>query len=88
MSRDLTTSREIRRKYLEYMDRLEWRQFSFEVIDHYGGECWACGGEDDLQAHHLVYRNVMPWEYGMNEMRCLCRRCHAAVHNVADMAWV
>jgi hypothetical protein len=81
-------SREIRRRYRDLFKRLEWLQFKQEVIEYYGGSCWACDATDSLQVHHLTYRDVLPWEYGMYEVRCLCEECHQAIHLVAEDIWV
>lgn len=84
----MKSARDIRRHYKSLLGREEWREFSRQTIDVCDGLCWACGSDDNLQVHHLVYRDVLPWEYMANEVRVLCRECHESLHQVADLIWV
>ncbi len=88
MSRDSKDQRHIRQDYHRLLQSRQWRDFSFDFIERNGGGCWACGDEDHLQVHHLVYRDVLPWEYYDHELRVLCEDCHKSVHAVADLVWV
>jgi hypothetical protein len=39
----------------------------------------ACSAETELHVHHLRYKwNRAPWEYGNDELKCLCKTCHSA----------
>lgn len=83
----ITLAREIRRSYHDLLKSPEWIEYSRGIIDE-ARECWRCGSEEDLQVHHLVYRQCLPWEYLREEVRVLCSECHTAVHLVADLIWV
>ena len=76
-----------RRKRKEYYNRLledkRWKEFRLKVLSERGNKCECCGGTDVLQIHHTFYiRGKMPWEYEINDMRVLCKRCHQRIHNI------
>ena len=36
-----------------------------------------------IQIHHTFYiSGKMPWEYDINDMRVLCKKCHQRIHNI------
>ena len=62
------------KKRLEKMQAAEWK-------------CEICGDDtEELHIHHLSYRKsfsgdfVDPWEYQLNELKCLCKTCHTIWH--------
>ena len=76
-----------RRKRKEYYNRLledrRWKEFRLKVLSERGSRCECCGGTDVLQIHHTFYiSGKMPWEYEINDMRVLCKRCHQRIHNI------
>lgn len=76
-----------RRKRKEYYNRLledkRWKEFRLKVLSERGNKCECCGGTDVLQIHHTFYiSGKMPWEYEINDMRVLCKRCHQRIHNI------
>lgn len=84
-------AREIRRSYRQLLRDPRWIEFRDRILatdDNSQPECWNCDSRDELDVHHLVYRDVAPWEYAEHEVRILCRRCHEAIHLVADLIWV
>ena len=76
-----------RRKRKEYYNRLledkRWKEFRLKVMSERGNKCECCGGTDVLQIHHTFYiSGKMPWEYDINDMRVLCKKCHQRIHNI------
>ena len=76
-----------RRKRKEYYNRLledkRWKEFRLKVLSERGNKCECCGGTDVLQIHHTFYMmGKMPWEYDINDMRVLCKKCHQRIHNI------
>lgn len=76
-----------RRKRKEYYNRLledkRWKEFRLKVLSERGNKCECCGGTDVLQIHHTFYiRGKMPWEYEINDMRVLCKKCHQRIHHL------
>lgn len=58
-----------------------WKKKREEVFERYGKQCVECGKTNNLQVHHLVYRkNRHLWEYKVDEMIPLCKKCHEKVH--------
>lgn len=62
------------KKRLEKMQAAEWK-------------CEICkDGTEELHVHHLSYRKsaggdfVNPWDYELNELKCLCKTCHTIWH--------
>lgn len=44
-------------------------------------KCEVCGSTERLQVHHVGYKTgLLPWEYTCNDVKVLCRNCHARVH--------
>lgn len=76
-----------RRKRKEYYNRLledkRWKEFRLKVLSERGNKCECCGGTDVLQIHHTFYiSGKMPWEYNIDDMRVLCKKCHQKIHHL------
>ena len=74
-------------KYKEYYKHLlkdkRWKEFRLKVMSERGNKCECCGGTDILQIHHTFYiSGKMPWEYNIDDMRVLCKKCHQRIHNI------
>ena len=74
-------------KRKEYYNRLledkRWKEFRLKVMSERGNKCECCGGTDILQIHHTFYiSGKMPWEYDIDDMRVLCKKCHQRIHNI------
>ena len=74
-------------KHKEYYKHLlkdkRWEEFRLKVMSERGSKCECCGGTDILQIHHTFYMHgKMPWEYEINDMRVLCKKCHQRIHNI------
>ena len=71
----------VKMNYDEFLQDPRWlafRQFVFAVRGH---KCEACGSTERLQVHHVCYKTgLLPWEYTCNDVKVLCRNCHARVH--------
>lgn len=68
-------------KYSEFLETPYWSSISREVKRRAGEQCQKCGSESDLVVHHTRY-NHHGWEHlHMDDLCCLCRRCHEAEHN-------
>jgi hypothetical protein len=62
--------------------RPEWQKFRLELFEYHDFTCQYCGAETkQLHAHHFYYKKgAKPWEYLIEEMRCLCDDCHSKEH--------
>lgn len=74
-------------KHKEYYKHLlkdkRWKEFRLKVMSERGSKCECCGETDILQIHHTFYiSGKMPWEYDIDDMRVLCKKCHQRIHNI------
>ena len=74
-------------KHKEYYKHLlkdkRWKEFRLKVMSERGSKCECCGGTHILQIHHTFYiSGKMPWEYNIDDMRVLCKKCHQRIHNI------
>lgn len=67
--------------YLESTEFDEIRQAVF-ARDNY--KCVVCGDTENIQPHHLTYRNI--YKENLQDLITLCRRCHATYHAVQKRA--
>lgn len=66
--------------YGEFLQTPYWHAVADKVKERAGNRCERCGGEIDLKAHHTTYAHH-GWEHlNLDDMVCLCRRCHDIVH--------
>lgn len=73
--------REGKSTYQQALEDPRWHLRRGAIIWRAKGRCEECGlyVEDDsrLNVHHRYYRaGAKPWEYGDEDLVCLCRDCH------------
>ena len=75
----------ISKEYEQYLRSAIWseKRTARLQIDH--GRCAICGSGQDLNVHHLTYRNIMK-EDVQQDLVTLCRPCHAMLHRIKDQA--
>jgi hypothetical protein len=70
---------------MSYRDKLKdprWQKKRLKILSKANWQCEKCKRADlTLHVHHLVYRNVEPWDYLDNELKTLCECCHVKAHN-------
>ena len=66
-------------RYNEYLKSDWWKQTREKTIKRYGGKCFCCNKESDLQVHHLSYDHL-GFEKE-NELICLCSGCHSWIED-------
>lgn len=76
-----------KKEYSEYLKNPKWQKKLLEILSRDNFSCVVCGNGIDtdtqVHVHHLSYRKGrMPWEYEINDMRVLCKRCHQRIHNI------
>ena len=60
----------------------KWKKKREEVFERYGKQCVECGSTKHIQVHHLIYRKGHHlWEYNVNELIPLCKKCHQKIHD-------
>lgn len=69
-------------KYHLYLETIEWKELATK-IKSINTKCLNCGGNYDLQVHHITYDNVDLLNIGnelYSDITVLCRNCHEAAH--------
>jgi 5-methylcytosine-specific restriction endonuclease McrA len=57
-----------------------------EVRMAYNYSCAYCGRHGKLTSHHIFYKSKFPsLMYNIQNMICLCARCHQEVHKLNDV---
>ena len=75
----------ISKEYEKYLRSAAWsdKRTARLRIDH--GRCAICGSGQDLNVHHLTYRNIMK-EDVQQDLVTLCRPCHAMLHRIQEQS--
>lgn len=66
--------------YDTYLQSDAWKAVSFAVKKRAGFRCQVCNSQHDLQAHHRTYANRGNEMNHLDDLICLCRRCHGVFH--------
>lgn len=67
-------------KYQTYLQTDYWKAVAQAVKKRAGYRCQICNSQHDLQAHHRCYDNRGRELQHLDDLTCLCRRCHAIFH--------
>jgi len=72
------------KKYLQLLERQEWKDKSLEIKKRDGFQCQICLNKNvALQVHHKYYeKDKNPWEYPNDTLITLCEFCHEKVHSI------
>jgi uncharacterized CHY-type Zn-finger protein len=69
--------------YSKYLRSHHWRALRAKAIKHYGRACFLCRFTDQIEVHHLTYRNVV--DVTLDDLLVLCGACHSRVHTWMEM---
>ena len=64
--------------YEQYLKSPEWEAKRLRAMEEDGHKCCICGSADNLQVHHLNYKEFEGCD--ISQVRVLCRSCHEKVH--------
>ena len=67
-------------KYSAYLQSDHWRELKKEKARKRPTKCAICGATDQIDCHHVLYRNW--FDVQTSDLRWLCRKCHDLVHQV------
>ena len=70
-------------RYSDYLNTDYWKAVEREVKSRAGWRCQICNSQHDLQAHHRTYEHRGHELEHLDDLTCLCRRCHAVFHGKA-----
>ena len=68
--------------YKEYLQTPYWKEVSRAVKRRYGFRCGVCNSPLDLCAHHRTYEHRGKEMDHLNDLICLCKKCHRIFHTV------
>lgn len=71
-------------RYADYLQTDHWKRVSDAVKRKANYRCQVCNSPHDLNAHHRTYENKGRELDHLDDLVCLCRRCHAVFHGKAD----
>lgn len=71
-------------KYDAYLKTDYWKAVSDSVKRRAGYRCQVCNSQHDLQAHHRTYDHKGSELEHLDDLVCMCRRCHAVFHGKED----
>lgn len=66
--------------YYDYLNSDQWRLMRDGLFYRRGKKCESCGSTEDIQVHHLHYKNV--FKEKAEDLEILCRSCHEKEHNI------
>lgn len=69
---------ERRKEYKRYLGSKVWQDKRKEALEYYGNCCSQCKTTENLQVHHLHYRNIRNEK--MADLSVMCRKCHGLLH--------
>lgn len=71
-------------KYTDYLKSKDWKDKREAKLNRKLGSkkrCAICSGKENLQVHHLSYRNDLS-KVEQKDLRILCDRCHYMTHKL------
>ena len=72
--------------YSEFLKTPYWKTVGEAVKSRAGWRCENCGETRNLQVHHKTYEHHGDEIHHLQDLVCLCRECHAKVHQAAETA--
>lgn len=77
---DKQTKLNMSKKYNDYLKTDYWKAVSDAVKRRAGYRCQLCNSQHDLCAHHRTYEHRGSELENLDDLVCLCRRCHEIFH--------
>jgi ribosomal protein L34E len=68
--------------YQDYLQTPYWKEVSRAVKKRYGFRCGVCNSPLDLCAHHRTYEHRGKELDHLDDLICLCKKCHRTFHAV------
>ena len=68
-------------EYKKYLQTDYWKSVSDAVRDRAGRKCQTCNGTETLQAHHRSYEHLGSEMEHLDDLICLCQKCHRIFHS-------
>lgn len=72
-----------KKAYLTYLQTDHWAALRRDAIKRWGPRCINCANEDEIQVHHLRYRQPLTL-CTTDDVLPLCCECHDGLHEVIE----
>lgn len=69
--------------YADFLQTKYWKAICQQVKFKYGSTCAMCHSKENLNVHHRTYKNHGKEHVCLNDMICLCKKCHSNFHQVS-----
>jgi len=69
-------------QYQVYLQSPHWKQLRAEKWKRSHKRCGICGSKEQLQVHHMVYRQI--YDVQLTDLRVLCDTCHETTHRLIN----
>lgn len=66
--------------YSDFLETPYWKSIAKFVKDRDGNRCVKCGTDRRLHVHHLNYQNHGDEIHHLDDLICVCRKCHNEIH--------
>jgi len=70
--------------YNDYLTTDYWKEVSRRIKARAGWKCQVCNSPHGLEAHHRTYEHRGNEIEHLEDLICLCRKCHSSFHGKAD----
>lgn len=67
-------------EYHQYIKSVKWKSKRELLFNERGKMCQKCGSHNDIQVHHLTYKNIFNEPLG--DLMVVCRKCHKKIHKI------
>ena len=66
--------------YVEFLETTYWKSIALYVKKRDGGKCTKCGSGIGIQVHHLTYEHHGDELHYLDDLVCVCEKCHKEIH--------
>ena len=67
--------------YADFLKTPYWKAIALYVKESAGKKCSMCGATKTLEVHHLTYDNHGDELHHLDDLTCICRKCHENLHS-------
>lgn len=69
-----------KRLYKTWIHSEEWKDIAWIKKRSANFQCELCGSAKNLVVHHITYENMLFEEEHMDDLLCVCKKCHEKLH--------
>jgi 5-methylcytosine-specific restriction endonuclease McrA len=67
-------------EYKAYLNSKEWFAVRESLFVVRGKKCERCGSKENIQVHHIHYRNIFREQ--LEDLMVVCKDCHRKIHGL------